>query len=80
MDFLNNEGILVMLQTGSKPQRTLHMYRIVNKLLEFSYHPIPEKTRMNENPFYDCEWSRLKQIKVGQNRIEQTDLDQSRLK
>ena len=48
MDFLNNEGILVMLQTGSKPQRTLHMCRIVNKLLEFFYHPIPEKNKAKD--------------------------------
>ena len=26
---------------------------------------------MNENPFYDREWSRLKQTRVGQNRTDQ---------
>ena len=31
---------------------------------------------MNENPFYDCEWSRLKQKRVDQTRTDQIRIEQ----
>ena len=34
---------------------------------------------MNENPFYDCEWIRLKQTRAGQNKTDQTSIEKTNI-